>query len=192
MPNRQRYGLIAITLHWIIAALMVANAALALSLDHWSDDWARPVIDTHKSIGITVLGLAILRLLWRAGHSPPPLPAAYPRWERLAAHSGHAALYLIMIALPLSGWMHDSAWKDWQTHPMRLYAAIPWPRIGWIADLPPDVKERMHDSFGALHHWVGYAFYALLAAHVIGALKHQFFDGEPELQRMWPSGGPES
>jgi len=192
MSNRERYGLTAIALHWIIASLMVANAALALSVDHWPDDWARPIIDTHKSIGITVLGLAALRVLWRAGHKPPPLPSAYPRWERIAAHAGHGVLYLIMIALPLSGWMHDSAWKDWATHPMRLYAAIPWPRIGWIADLPPDTKERMHDSFGALHHWVGYAFYVLLAAHVIGALKHQWFDGERELQRMWPSGGAES
>lgn len=189
MTNRNRYTYAAIGLHWIIAALIVANAALALSADYWPDEWVRPVINTHKSIGITVLGLVVLRILWRAGHAPPPLPAAYPRWERLAAHAGHGALYLIMIALPLSGWMHDSAWKDWEAHPLRLYGLIPWPRIGYIADLPPDVKEHMHDVFGALHRWVGYGLYVLLAAHVVGALKHQFFDNEPELQRMWPSGG---
>jgi len=188
MPNRERYTRAAIGLHWIIAVLMVANAALALSVDFWPDAWARPVIDMHKSIGITVLGLVALRVLWRAGHAPPPLPAAYPRWERWTAHAGHGALYLIMIALPLSGWMHDSAWKDWLSHPMRLYGVMPWPRIGLIADAPPDAKERMHDAFGALHHWVGYGFYVLLAAHVISALKHQFLDHEPELRRMWPRG----
>jgi len=187
MPNRERYTLTAIALHWIIAALIVANTALALSVDHWPDEWARPVIDAHKSIGVTVLGLALLRLLWRAAHAPPPLPSRYPHWERLAAHVGHGALYLIMIALPLSGWMHDSAWKDWATHPMRLYGAIPWPRISFIANLPPDVKERMHDLLGLIHRGFGYALYVLLTAHILAALKHQFFDNERELQRIWPA-----
>ena len=187
MTNRERYTHTAIGLHWIIAALIVANAALGLSAELWPDEWVRPVVNLHKSIGVTVLGLVLLRVLWRVGHTPPPLPTDYPRWERLSAHAVHAALYLIMIALPLSGWMHDSAWKDWESHPMRLYDAVPWPRIGVIANLPADVKERLHDQFGALHRWLGYGLYAALAAHVIGALKHQFLDREPELQRMWPA-----
>jgi cytochrome b561 len=184
IPAEHRYSHVAIVLHWVIAALIVGNVILAWSVDELPDGWVRPVIDTHKSIGITVLGLALMRLLWRAGHRPPPLPAAYPRWERIAAHLGHAALYVLIVALPVSGWMHDSAWKDAPTHPMQWFHLFDWPRIGPIMRLDPDTKEIMHTRFGRIHTWFGYALYALLAIHVGAALKHQLIDKEPELQRM--------
>lgn len=177
------------TLHWLIALLIIVNVSLGLSADHLPDDWVRPVIDTHKSIGITVLGLAIMRLLWRWSHRAPALPPDYPAWERVAAHGAHIALYVLIFALPLSGWLHDSAWKDAATHPMKLYGLIPWPRIGWVKDVEPGAKERLHDQFGALHAWFGYVLYGLFAAHVVGALKHQWVDHEPELQRMLPAPG---
>lgn len=187
MPKSERYTTTAIWLHWIVAALIVGNTALAWSVDHWPDEWVRPVIDMHKSIGITALGLVVLRVLWRAGHAPPPLPAAYKPWERAASQIAHGALYLFMLALPLSGWMHDSAWKDAATHPMSLFGMVPFPRIGWIAAIEPALKEHLHDIFGATHRWLGYGLDALLAAHVGAALKHQLVDREPELQRMWRS-----
>ena len=181
-----RYTNTAIALHWAVAVLIGINVALALSADSLPDDWVRPVIDTHKSIGITVLGLALLRLLWRATHRPPALPAVYPRWERLGAHAAHAALYLLIFALPVSGWLHDSAWKGASTHPMTLFGIVPWPRIGWVTDLEPVLKEAWHDRFGALHAWFGYLLYGLFAVHVAGALKHQWMDRQAELQRMLP------
>lgn len=184
--NTSRYSGPAIVLHWLIALLMAINIALILSVDHFPDEWVRPVVDTHKSIGITVLGLAILRLLWRFGHRPPPMPASYGGFERSAAHAVHWALYAVMILLPLSGWMHDSAWKDAADYPMKLFGLVPWPRIGWITGIEPATKELLHDRFGALHEWIGYLLYALFALHVLGALKHQFFDRERELQRMLP------
>ena len=70
----QRYSGVAIVLHWVIAVLIIANVVLALSVDSLPDGWVRPVIDTHKSIGMTVLGLVLLRILWRISHAPPPLP----------------------------------------------------------------------------------------------------------------------
>jgi cytochrome b561 len=181
-----RYTRTAIALHWMIAVLIVVNVLLALSADYLPDDWVRPVIDTHKSIGITVLGLALMRLLWRATHRPPALPPSYPRWERIGAHAAHAALYVLIFALPLSGWLHDSAWKDAATHPMTLFGMIPWPRIGWVMNVEPTAREQLHDRFGALHTWFGYVLYGLFALHVIGALKHQWLDREQELQRMLP------
>jgi cytochrome b561 len=184
MLANNRYTRPAILLHWLIAALMAVNIALILSVDHFPDDWVRPAVDTHKSIGITVLGLAILRILWRWTHRPPPLPASYRPWERVASHAVHIALYGVMILLPLSGWMHDSAWKDAATHPMQFFGLVQWPRIGWIMDIEPTTRERLHDAFGALHVWIGYVLYGLFALHVLGALKHQFLDHEPELQRM--------
>jgi cytochrome b561 len=179
-----RYTRIAVVLHWVIAVLIVGNVALALGADSLPDAWVRPVIDTHKSIGITVLGLAVLRLLWRVGHPAPPLPDDYPRWQRIAAHVVHVALYGLILALPLSGWMHDSAWNAAATHPMKLFNLVPWPRISWILNLPAEEKERLHTVFGNAHTWLGYALYAMFALHVGAALKHQFIDKHRELQRI--------
>jgi cytochrome b561 len=183
----RRYSLTAIWLHWLIARLIVANTAVALTVDYWPDDWVRPVIDTHKSIGITVLALVLMRILWRATHPPPPLPLTYRGLERVASHGAHGVLYLLILALPLTGWMHDSAWKEGATHPVRLFWLVPWPRIAVIAGLEPGPKERMHDLFFSMHAACAYALYALLALHIAAALKHEFVDRERELARMWPA-----
>jgi cytochrome b561 len=183
----RRYSLTAIWLHWLIACLIVANTAVALAVDYWPDDWVRPVIDTHKSIGITVLALVLMRILWRATHPPPPLPLTYRGLERVASHGAHGVLYLLILALPLTGWMHDSAWKEGATHPVRLFWLVPWPRIAVIAGLEPGPKERMHDLFFSMHAACAYALYALLALHIAAALKHEFVDRERELARMWPA-----
>ena len=174
----------AIWLHWIVAALMFCNVGLGLYAEIAPEDWVRPLIDAHKSLGVTILGLAVLRLSWRLSQPPPPFPAAYRPWERSAAQTAHIALYVAMFALPLSGWAHDSAWKGFEAHPMRWFGLFPWPRIAAIADLPPAEKEQWHDWLGQAHQYAGYALYALVAAHVVGALKHQFVDGQPEMQRM--------
>lgn len=181
-----RYTRMAITLHWLIAVVIAVNVALALSVDFLPDSAVRPVIDLHKSLGITALGLVILRVLWRLSHRPPALPARYSAWERTSAHGVHYLLYAVMIVLPLSGWLHDSAWRDAASHPMRLFGFIEWPRLHFIATLPAALKEELHTRFGELHIWFGYGLYGLLALHVGGALKHQWFDGEAELQRMLP------
>ena len=182
--NVSRYTRTAVVLHWAVAALIVVNVGLAWSVDFLLDEWVRPVIDTHKSTGITVLGLVLLRILWRAGHPPPPMPAHYARWERWSAHAAHGVLYSLILLLPLSGWLHDSAWKDAASHPMRLFGLVPWPRIGFIAGIEPVSKESLHTLFGIFHTAFGYALYVLLVLHIGGALKHQFLDREPELQRM--------
>jgi cytochrome b561 len=183
-----RYSRTAMALHWIIAVLIGVNITLVYLVDHLPDDYIRPVIDTHKSIGITVLGLATLRVLWRYAHRPPAFPLSYRPWERVSARIVHVALYLLLFAIPLSGWMHDSAFKDAALYPMRLFGLAPWPRIGLIAGVEPQQKEILHNLFGAIHRWLGYALYGCFALHVAGALKHQFWDGEPELQRIVPWG----
>ncbi|CAN5219421.1 cytochrome b [soil metagenome] len=182
----QRYTRIAMLLHWLIALLILINVVLIWSVDLLPEDSIRPVIDAHKSFGITVLGLMLMRLLWRATHRPPPLPSAYPPAEKIAAHAAHVALYAVMLGLPLSGWMHDSAWKAASEIPMYLFGLFQWPRIGWIMALEPAFKERMHDMFGGIHIWLSYALYTLVALHIGAALKHQWWDGHAELQRMLP------
>ncbi len=179
-----RYTRVAMALHWIVAVMIIGNVVLGLVADDLPDGWIRSAVDTHKSVGLTVLGLAVLRLLWRFANPPPPLPDSYPPLERLGAHAAHVALYGLIFALPITGWIHDSAWKGAATHPFALWGVIPHVRIGAIEALDPSTRERIHSIFFDLHVWFGYALYGLLALHVVGALKHQFWDGEPELQRM--------
>ena len=181
-----RYTRTAIVLHWAIALLIIASVVMIWTVDSLPDDWVRPVVDTHKSIGITVLGLAAMRLLWRFAHRPPPLPSSYSRWERVGAHAAHGLFYVLIFALPLSGWLHDSAWKDAPTHPMTWFGLVSWPRIGFVMNLDAGTKEQMHDLFFTFHAWFGYVLYALFVLHVGGALKHQWLDRERELQRMMP------
>ena len=183
-----RYSRPAIWLHWIVALLMILNVGLALYAQWAPDDWVRPLIDTHKSVGITVLGLAVLRLAWRLSHTPPPMPATFRRWERQAANAAHVALYVLVFLMPLSGWAHDSAWKGWEAHPMRWFGLFPWPRIAAIAALPAEDKEAWHDALFSVHQNAAYVLYVLVALHIAGALKHQFVDRERELQRMGVGG----
>ena len=181
-----RYTRTAMVLHWIIAILIICNVVLGLSADSLPDDWVRPVIDTHKSIGITVLGLVLLRILWRVSHKPPPLPAEFPSWERMRrARCALPALFVddrpaavrLVARFGMEGRGHAS---NASVQP------VPWPRIGYVMNLDPTLKETLHDRFGALHTWLGYALYALLAMHVGGALKHEWIDRKSVLKRMIP------
>lgn len=181
-----KYTRTAIALHWLIALLIFVNLVLGLSADSIPDDWLKPVMSTHKSIGITVLGLALMRLLWRFTHLPPPLPAVYPRWERLAAHTAHIALYVLMIALPISGLLLDSAWKHAPVVKMYWFGLFEWPRLDFIMQLEPVYKEQLHHLFGEIHEWLGFVLIGLWVVHVGAALKHQFIDKHAELQRMLP------
>jgi cytochrome b561 len=184
----QRFTRTAIWLHWLIAIGVIANVALAWIWPYGDSndtigEYVRPMIDTHKSIGITILALVILRLLWRMGHKPPPFPDTYKAWERTAAHAVHWGLYFILFAMPITGWVMDSAYKDAALHPNHYFGTFEWPRLGFIMNLPPDTKLWVHDTFGAAHGYIALLVYALFVLHVAGALKHQF-EGHKELQRM--------
>jgi cytochrome b561 len=181
----QKYTGVAVVLHWLIALLIGFNIILGLGSNYVPDAWVRPMIDLHKSFGITVLGLLVIRVAWRLTHKPPPLPADYRTWEVAASKAAHLALYVLIFAMPATGWVHDSAWKAASAHPLLLYWVIPWFRLGFITSLDPATKDYVHSLFGTLHTYLSYALYGVLGLHVLGALKHQFYDRQPELQRMW-------
>ena len=188
MDVANRYTRTAMLLHWLVAVLIIGNLVLVWVIDDLPDGAVRPAIDLHKSIGITVLGLAVLRLLWRFSHRPPALPRSYPPLEKAGAHAAHLLLYVLIFGLPVSGWIHDSAFKDAAAHPLLLFGVIPWFRIGAIASLDPAAKEQVHAFWYSVHASLAYVLYALLALHVLGALKHQFVDKEGEFGRIVPWG----
>lgn len=182
----QRYTGVAIALHWLVAVLIFINIVLALIADDIPEGWQRPDINLHKSIGITVLLLAVMRLLWRLTHPAPAMPAGYKPWERRLAHAVHWILYALIFLMPLSGWLHDSAWKGAPKNPLVLFGVIPWFRIGAVMNQDPATKAYLHDLFGQIHTSIAYVIYAVVTLHILGALKHQFVDRDPELQRMLP------
>ena len=185
----QRYNGLAMALHWLVAALILVNIVAGLvAQSKGKDPSAQGIIDIHKSIGLTILGLVVLRLLWRWARTPPAFPRAYAPWERKAAHAAHWALYALMFLLPLTGYIHDSAWKAAPTHPIMLYGLVEFPRLAFVKALDPSTKEAVHSGFAAAHLYLGYLLYLMLGLHLLGVVKHQAIDREPELQRMLPAG----
>jgi cytochrome b561 len=184
MTLPDRYTRTAIMLHWVIAVLIAANVFFILTADKFGDENIRFMYDTHKSIGLTVLGLVIIRLLWRVTHRPPELPADYKSWERSASKAAHLTLYFIMFFLPISGWLHDSAWEAAAEIKLNYFGLFELPRLGMIMEMEPIAKKALHGVLGEAHEIAGYALYALVFLHIGGALKHQFVDKHRELQRM--------
>ncbi len=182
--GQTRYDGVAIGFHWLVALLIFTNIGLAWAWPNVADESVRPLINNHKTIGITLLGLVTMRLLWRLAHAAPPLPSHHQRWEKRAAHWVHVSLYVIMFVMPLSGWIMDSAYKDAASHPNLYFGLFEWPRIGWVMGLDPATKEQVHAIFGATHEIAAKILYALVFFHIAGALKHQFVDKDRELARM--------
>jgi cytochrome b561 len=172
--NPKSYTKIAIILHWIVALGLITNIVLALLIPYVGDGNIRFVIDSHKSIGITLLGFALLRVVWRFTHQPPEYSYIQPKLERLAAHGTHLLLYTLMLMIPISGWMHDSAWKSASEISMYWFGLFEWPRITPIMELEPVLKEHLHDIFGGMHTWFSYALYLFSGIHIAAALMHHY------------------
>lgn len=172
----QRYGPVAIALHWIAAALILFNLAYGLYLVGLplSPQKLR-YFSYHKWIGVTVLLLSAARLLWRLTHRAPEMPATLPPWERRAAKASHALLYVLFFAAPLTGWLFSSA-SGFQT----VYLGV----------LPiPDLlakNREVADVLKVAHRWINYTMAAVVALHAAAALKHHFIDRDDVLARMLP------
>jgi cytochrome b561 len=186
--ERRRYSAIAMVLHWAIAALILTNIAIAWQFRPTMSLHQFNLFQLHKSVGITVLLLSVLRLVWRLMNPPPPYPPTMKPWERSLAHAVHGAFYVIMIGMPLTGWaMVSTAALDL---PTLLYKTVPWPHIGPLHSLPPGPKHAANAVAQTSHVWLGYLAYALIVLHVAAALKHQLVDRDGVLWRMLPLGHP--
>lgn len=187
-PSRaasHRYGWVAIVLHWTIGLGILAMLVMGLAMAHapLSPLIKFKLFQLHKSVGITILIAAALRLLWRLAHRPPPLPGAMPRWEKGAAESTHVLLYGLMIGMPLVGWALVSASP--LNIPTMLYGLVRWPHIpvtawfGWNKVQASAVLDTVH-AYGA------YVLIALILLHAGAALRHHFVLRDPVLRRMIP------
>lgn len=161
--------------HWLMAVLILLQGAGGWIGHEMDRSPAKvDVMTAHKSLGITLLLLVILRLLWRLSHPAPPLPAQSKSWEVRAAWLSHATLYLLMFALPLSGWLAAST----SIVPWKLWWVIPWPAIA-----APD--PGLHELAGEVHETLVKLLIAVLIVHVAAALRHHFLKRDDVLLRMW-------
>jgi cytochrome b561 len=173
----QRYTGTAILLHWLIALLIIGTFSMGLVMTDIPGITPTKLkyYSWHKWAGVTVLALAALRLLWRLKNTPPAYPAALPAWQRWSSHAVHALLYLLMFAVPLSGYFYTLA----AGVPVVWFGLFPLPVL--IAPNPalkPVLKE--------LHFWLNMLLAGAVGLHVAAALKHRLIDRDGILQRMLP------
>ena len=179
-----RYTGVAILLHWLIAVAILGQIALGLIMTQKGLPPMRQfqLYQLHKSVGITILLLVVLRVLWRLGHRPPPLPPAMPALERRAAGGAHLLLYGLILGLPLTGWAVVSASPF--NIPTVLYSVVPWPHLPVLPELHD--KAPVEAALKAVHAYGAWALIALVALHTAAALRHAIVLRDGVLRRMAP------
>lgn len=182
--TRDTYTRTAVVLHWAIAAIMIINVILGWSFETLPEPYLTPAGNTHKTLGILAVGLVLLRILWRLGHRPPEFSAAKPPWQRRVARAVHAGLYVVILVMPVSGWIYFSAWEWASSYPIDVLGWFQMPALAPITNLPDDTKKNIHDWAERFHHWFAYPLYALFVLHVAGAVKGHWFDRDGTLARM--------
>ncbi len=174
-----RWGSVSQSLHWLVVLLILSLGVVGLTMGDLPKTpkyfW---VYTAHKSLGITVLALMLLRIVWRlyAG-TPRPVPGT-PGWQQAIAHLTHGLLYLLALAIPISGWLYDSASG---LRPFKLFGLVEMPKL-----VAPDEAIRHTAHF--LHEWGFWLLIALVCLHAAAALQHHLFLKDATLARMLPAG----
>ena len=183
MPSRSspsRYSAVAQTLHWVIAALIVTQFVLAYAADDLPIGIHKlALLARHKSFGMTILMLAILRLSWRLRNPPPALPSGMTRVEQVLARTTHVAFYVLLFAMPLTGWMMSSA----KNYSVSWFGLFTWPNL-------IGKNESAFEALRSTHHLLSYLLFAIAVLHILAALKHHFWDKDDVLRRMLPRVNP--
>lgn len=171
-----RYGWVAMSLHWIIAILIIGMLGLGLYMKALPVSLEKlKLYGWHKEFGLLVLMLATFRVGWRFANITPALPGDMPLLDKFLAHSVHFALYILMFAMPITGWLLTSA------------AGLP-PSFFGLFVLPSLVapNQELFNLFGQVHFWLGCAFIGLICAHTGAALQHHFIKKDDILRRILP------
>ena len=178
-----RYSAVAMTLHWLLAIGVIVQWRIAETAEHAATEEAgREIMGNHFSLGITLLLLVALRLAWRLVAPNPPIAAHPAPWERGLAKVTHTLFYVLLIVMPLAGWLAMSKYGA-PVDVWGLFALPPLP----VAEDPEGAKA----IFGA-HATAGTVLLALVVIHVLGTLKHTLLDKDGNLFRMLPFGTPKA
>ncbi len=180
-----RYSNGAILLHWAIAALIASNIVVGVRMRDMEGASKLDFIQAHETIGLSVLILSLIRIAWRVTHRPPALPPGTRSWERWLARGVHVGLYVIMFALPLSGWIVVSTRIS--LPPISLFVVVPWPWFPVVHDFASSHAGQIGKIPFQTHVWLGRTTLLLILLHLAGAMKHAIFrDGVA--WRMLPFG----
>jgi cytochrome b561 len=175
--SRERYDSVQIALHWLTSLLIIAAVCLIWTVQLTpKGDLHNTLFFLHRSCGVTVFGLVLLRLVWRALHDTPPPPAGIPAWQQRAGTVTHWLLYGLFILMPVTGFIDGAA----NNHPVSFF---------FLFDLPllPENKALAHLA-GAIHETLQWAVYGLVLLHAAAALHHHFVLRDNVLRRMLPGG----
>ena len=184
MVEGKRYSAIAMTLHWVIAALIVVQLCLGWYMNELVPDHSPAqdrIQDIHVTVGLSVLILVLVRIGVRLTHPAPPLPSGMPAWERWLAHASHFVFYVLILVMPLTGWALVSV-----RHEDIPFFGLAWPAMPMLGHLAKPEARAIGGQLKHIHIFI-LVWIALinLALHVAGAIKHQF-DGNRVLWRMLP------
>ena len=185
MNQDRHYNAVAKLLHWLIGLAIVGMIGLGWWMESMHPDNRFQLFQLHKSIGITILLLSLFRLYWRLTHPAPPYPVAMKNWEKFAAKSVAVLFYVLMIGIPMLGWIIVSS--STRDIPTILYGIIPWPHLPVLPTLDVDDKKEIGHIAATLHSYLAYSVLGLLALHVGAALKHHFIVKDDVLTGMAPN-----
>lgn len=171
-----RYGLVTIIMHWLMAVLIIGLIAIGLYMVRLPISLQKlKLFGWHKEYGILALMLVSVRLGWRFANTVPLLPDHMPRLQKIAAHGAHYIFYVLMFAMPLTGWMMSSA----TGLPVSFFGLFVLPDL-------VGVNENLRDALIVTHEWLGYALIAVICAHASAALQHHFYYKDDILKRILP------
>ena len=168
------YGVPAIVLHWLLALLIVFMAGLGwfmMTVEH--EPGGQQYITLHKSVGLVLFALVLLRVIWRVAHKPEPLPPGLPAWQVKLSAATEGLLYLCMIVMPVTGTLGSMYQRSGL-----VFFGTTLPR--WV----PANRDTAELFFG-IHSFTVWVLVALVALHVAGGLKHLFIDRDQVFRRMW-------
>lgn len=196
LTSSTRYTGVAIALHWILAVLTLS----LVPVGWWMSDaltepatraQAIAVVKLHKATGITILTLTLIRLLWRLTHRAPPFPQRMPGWEKFVARATQWVFYILLLAMPLSGWIYatagySEAFKTFIHVPLSYFGLFNVPDFPGIGAQPDETRKAIGLGAMAVHEKLAWGILLLSGLHAAAALKHHLVDRDDVLTRMLP------